>query len=199
MEKRKKSKEEQERELQMRQAKKDLTLACEPEYHRLMADDERHDRDAVARAIDVFIDKDVALQKLRNAMAAYSVTDRIIEKTSTRHFIDDRQSLVFASADEIREFLNHATFECGDGQVIRASAVTYADLEREQARKEKNRDAVIQACVDSAEKLTRLRPLMVEKGMSRVDAEIEIWRDLKKREKEALEEKAQQQEPEIEQ
>ncbi len=187
MDKRKKSKEELEREAQIRQANKELMLACEPEYHKIMADNARHERDAVAVKMDDFIRSDPALQKLRDAVTAYSVVDRIIEKTSTRQHIDDRQRSMFTSKEEIRKHLDHSTFECGDGQVVRASAVTFADLEREQARKEKNRKAVNKACDKSAADLELLRPLMVDKGMSRVDAEIAIWEALKAQEAQEVE------------
>lgn len=173
-----KSKEQKEKQEQVSKTLKALTHACEPYYQTLIADNQRHDRDSLALKMDEFIRKDPQTQKYRDAIMAHTVVERIIAKTSSHHFIDDNQMRMFASEDDVEEFLQNCTFECGDGKVLRASAVTFQDLEHEQARKEKNRTRVNEACDESAEKLKRLRPLMVERGMSRTEAEKILWREL---------------------
>jgi hypothetical protein len=178
MSKRTISKEEKEKQIEVGKTLKALTHACEPFYQTLIADDVRHDRDSLAKRMDEFIRKDPQMQKYRDAIMAHTVIDRIIAKTSAHHFIDDRQMHMFSTEDDLREFLKKCTFECGDGLVLRASAVTYLDLEHEQARKEKNRQRVNEACDEAAAKLKLLRPLMVDQGMSRTDAEIVIWRQV---------------------
>jgi hypothetical protein len=156
-----------------------LAHACEPFYHSLMADDARHDRDSLAKKMDEFIRKDPMMVKHRDAIIAHNVVERIIEKTSSHQFIDDNQMRMFSREDDLKEYLDHCSFECGDGLVLRASATQFADLEREQARVDKNALEASARAAERKAKLERLRPLMVVQGLSRTEAELVLWRELK--------------------
>lgn len=81
------------------------------------------------------------------------------------------------SEEEIRRALEIALFECGDGAVVRRSAMTFNDVEEECTRAEKNMKAVVIAYEQKIIVRDSIRPFMVDLGMSHVDAVAAFWRD----------------------
>ncbi|MBB5408572.1 hypothetical protein HDG34_002509 [Paraburkholderia sp. HC6.4b] len=161
----------------VRMALVELSHRCTPFLDSLIADDQHHDPASLSLRVESYLRDDDVLHTYANGLAANQIVSEFIKRTSDRR-IDRHQQDLFNSAEEVRDFMRHSTFEVGDGTIVRLTAVSYLDLERRHERMEKNRKAVSERCDDDAQMLALLRPHMIDKGLSHEEAQVAVWYDL---------------------